>query len=112
MTDVMMIVAKTVSGKFSKYSDSVDNASKTNDPVIILPAGVRAPLLCCTADREKLPVAGKAPKNEPKILLKPTAIISCVASIRECPDLKAFATATDSIRPTNDRTNMPVPISS
>ncbi|KAH9529211.1 hypothetical protein DERF_003105 [Dermatophagoides farinae] len=88
MTDVMMIVAKTVSGKFSKYSDSVDNASKTNDPL------------------------GKAPKNEPKILLKPTAIISCVASIRECPDLKAFATATDSIRPTNDRTNMPVPISS
>lgn len=42
--------------------------------------GVRTPLALFTADLENAPVVGRACTNEPKMLQKPRAIISCEAS--------------------------------
>ena len=50
-------------------------------PVAMPPAGVRTPEALLTAVLVKEPVTGIERTKEPKILLTPSAIISCVASI-------------------------------
>ena len=52
------------------------NASTTNKPVTIPPAGVLTPLVELTAVLEKDPVVGIDWTNDPTILHKPRAIIS------------------------------------
>lgn len=65
----------------------------THSPVHNPPIGLCTPLASFTADLEKDPEMGIAPKNDPTTLLAPNANISCVASIL-CPHEKAFEIAT------------------
>jgi hypothetical protein len=44
--------------------------------VIMPPAGLRTPDLAFKAEREKEPVAGYAPKQEPTVFVTPIAISS------------------------------------
>lgn len=77
----MMTAAKVVFG--IKRNDSVKKLSdnRTRHPVTIPPSVVRTPLALLTAVRVNEPVTGIDWKNAPTKLHKPSASISCVASI-------------------------------
>lgn len=66
-----------------KRNDSVrkPNDNRTRHPVTIPPSVVRTPLALLTAVRVNEPVTGIDWKNAPTKLHRPSANISCVASI-------------------------------
>lgn len=76
----MMTAASVVFGMYWNDEVRKPRASNTMIPVKMPPIGVRTPLALFTAVRVNEPVDGMDWTNEPNILHRPSANISCVAS--------------------------------
>lgn len=76
----MMTAASVVFGMYWNEEVRKPSASNTMIPVKMPPIGVRTPLALFTAVRVNEPVDGIDWTNEPNILHRPSANISCVAS--------------------------------